>query len=143
MTEAAIASGRPGKVLEIGTGCGYQTAVLAGFAGTVYSVERIAPLLKKARDRLRQLAIYNVRFRHGDGWEGWRANAPYDVILVTAAPPETPKPLLEQLADGGRLVIPVGPRTHQELLEITRRGHDYEERVLGHVIFVPLLPGVD
>ena len=68
MTEAAITSGRPGKVLEIGTGCGYQTAVLAGFAGTVYSVERIAPLLKKARDRLRQLALYIVRFRHGDGW---------------------------------------------------------------------------
>ena len=143
MTEAVIAGGRPDKVLEIGTGCGYQTAVLAGLAGTVYTIERIGPLLRKARERLAGLGIHNVRFRHGDGWAGWKANAPYDAIIVTAAPPETPQALLEQLADGGRLIIPVGPRSHQELLEIQRQGDQFEEHLLGHVIFVPLLPGLD
>lgn len=143
MTEAVLAEGRPDKVLEIGTGCGYQTAVLAGLTGTVYTVERISPLLRRARQRLSQLNIHNVRFRHGDGWEGWRANAPYDAIIVTAAPPETPQALLEQLAEGGRLIIPVGPRTHQELLQIKRSGNAFEETVIGHVIFVPLLPGLD
>ena len=143
MTEAVLAEGRPDKVLEIGTGCGYQTAVLAGLVGAVYTVERISPLLRKARQRLGQLGIHNVRYRHGDGWEGWRANAPYDAIIVTAAPPETPRALLEQLDEGGRLIIPVGPRTHQELLQITRRGDAFEESVIGHVIFVPLLPGTD
>ena len=143
MTEAVIADGRPSRVLEIGTGCGYQTAILAGLAGTVYTVERVAPLLKKARERLSRLGIRNVRFRHGDGWEGWKAHSPYDAVIVTAAPPETPRALLEQLADGGRLVIPVGPRSHQELLAITRRGEQFEEKLIGHVIFVPLLPGMD
>jgi protein-L-isoaspartate(D-aspartate) O-methyltransferase len=143
MTESVLAPGRPDKVLEIGTGCGYQTAVLAGLVGTVYTVERISPLLRKARQRLSQLGIHNVRYRHGDGWEGWRANAPYDAIIVTAAPPETPRALLEQLAEGGRLIIPVGPRAHQELLEITRHGDSFEEKVIGYVIFVPLLPGLD
>ncbi|KPK60608.1 MAG: protein-L-isoaspartate O-methyltransferase [Gammaproteobacteria bacterium SG8_31] len=143
MTEAVISGGRPAKVLEIGTGCGYQTAILAGLVGTVYTIERVGPLLRRARERLGTLGIHNVRFRHGDGWEGWKANAPYDAIIVTAAPPETPKALLEQLADGGRLIIPVGPRSHQELLEIQRVGQKFEERLLGHVIFVPLLPGLD
>ena len=143
MTESVLAKGRSDKVLEIGTGCGYQTAVLAGLVGTVYTVERISPLLRKARQRLSQLGIHNVRYRHGDGWQGWRANAPYDAIIVTAAPPETPRALLEQLAEGGRLIIPVGPRTHQELLEITRHGDSFEEKVIGYVIFVPLLPGLD
>ena len=109
----------------------------------MYTVERISPLLRKARQRLSQLGIHNVRYRHGDGWEGWRANAPYDAIIVTAAPSETPRALLEQLAEGGRLIIPVGPRAHQELLEITRRGDSFEEKVIGYVIFVPLLPGLD
>jgi protein-L-isoaspartate(D-aspartate) O-methyltransferase len=143
MTEAVISGGRPAKVLEIGTGCGYQTAILAGLVGTVYTIERVGPLLRRARERLGTLGIHNVRFRHGDGWEGWKANAPYDAIIVTAAPPETPKALLEQLADRGRLIIPVGPRSHQELLEIQRVGQKFEERLLGHVIFVPLLPGLD
>jgi len=143
MTEAVIASGRPARVLEIGTGCGYQTAILAGLADTVYSVERIGPLLRRARERLGKLGIRNVRFRHGDGWEGWKSHAPYDAIIVTAAPPETPKALLDQLAEGGRLIIPVGPRSHQELLTITRRGDQFEEELIGHVIFVPLLPGMD
>jgi protein-L-isoaspartate(D-aspartate) O-methyltransferase len=141
MTEAAVGDGRPDKVLEIGTGCGYQTAILAGLVGHVYSVERVAPLLRKARQRLRELDIQNVHFRHGDGWQGWKAHAPYDAIIVTAAPPETPRALLEQLKDGGRLVIPVGPRSHQELLQIQRNGDCYEETVLGYVVFVPLLTG--
>jgi len=143
MTEAVISTGRPSKVLEIGTGCGYQTAILAGLVGNVYSVERVGPLLRRARERLSRLGIRNVRFRHGDGWEGWNAHAPYDAIIVTAAPPETPRALLEQLAEGGRLIIPVGPRSHQELLCITRRGDKFEEELIGHVIFVPLLPGLD
>ncbi len=143
MTEAVIANGRPSRVLEIGTGCGYQTAILAGLADTVYSVERIGPLLRRARERLGRLGIRNVRFRHGDGWEGWKSHAPYDAIIVTAAPPETPAALLEQLAEGGRLIIPVGPRSHQELLTVTRRGDQFEEELIGHVIFVPLLPGTD
>jgi protein-L-isoaspartate(D-aspartate) O-methyltransferase len=143
MTEAVIAGGHPSRVLEIGTGCGYQTAILAGLAGTVYSVERVGPLLRRARERLGRLGIRNVRFRHSDGWEGWKSHAPYDAIIVTAAPPETPKALMAQLADGGRLIIPVGPRSHQELLAITRRDDQFDEELIDHVIFVPLLPGMD
>lgn len=142
MTEAVCAAGRPDKVLEIGTGCGYQTAVLAGLAGKVYTVERIEPLLKRARERLRQLRIRNVQFRYGDGWEGWEENGPYDGILVTAAPSEIPQSLLHQLADEGRMIIPVGSRGSQELLEIRRHGSNFEEKVIGQVIFVPLLSGV-
>jgi len=142
MTEAVCHGERPDKVLEIGTGCGYQTAILAGLAENVFTVERIEPLMKKARERLRQLRIHNVRFRYGDGWEGWKEHAPYDGIVVTAAPPETPGALLEQLADGGRMIIPVGPRGRQELLEIRRKGQSFEERVIDQVVFVPLLSGV-
>jgi protein-L-isoaspartate(D-aspartate) O-methyltransferase len=142
MTEAVVEHGRPGRVLEIGTGCGYQTAVLAGLAGHVYSVERVGPLLRRARQRLRELGIQNVHFRHGDGWEGWARYAPYDAIIVTAAPPETPRALLEQLGEGGRLIIPVGGRGSQDLLEIERTGDRFEERVLDRVVFVPLLPGL-
>ncbi len=141
MTEALVAQPCPSRVLEIGTGCGYQTAVLAGLVGEVYTVERLGPLQRRARALLRQLDIYNVKFRHGDGWEGWKSNAPYDGIIVTAAPPEQPRALLEQLADGGRMIIPVGPRGRQELLEIQRHGDEFEERVLDYVLFVPLLTG--
>jgi protein-L-isoaspartate(D-aspartate) O-methyltransferase len=142
MTEAVCGDGRPDRVLEIGTGCGYQTAVLAGLAANVFTVERIEPLMKKARERLRQLRIHNVRFRYGDGWEGWSDHAPYDGIIVTAAPSETPAALLDQLADGGRMIIPVGPRGRQELLEIRRTGQRFEEQVIDQVVFVPLLSGV-
>ena len=142
MTEALIEDGRPGSVLEIGTGCGYQTAVLASLAGRIYSIERIAPLLARARQRIRQLGINNVQFRHGDGWRGWPAKAPFDGILVAAAPEDVPETLLEQLAPGGRLILPVGPRGRQELVRI-RHGRDgFERERLCLVSFVPLVEGV-
>ncbi len=142
MTEAVVAEPTPQKVLEIGTGCGYQTAVLAGIVEQVYSVERLAPLLRRARPLLRSLDLYNVHLRHGDGFEGWKRYAPYGGILVTAAPDEVPQALLEQLDEqGGRLIIPVGPRGRQDLLEITRHGDQFERRNLGLVSFVPLLGG--
>lgn len=142
MTEAVVAEPTPEKVLEIGTGCGYQTAVLAGIVEQVYSVERLAPLLRRARPLLRSLDLYNVHLRHGDGFAGWKRYAPYGGILVTAAPDEVPQALLEQLDEaGGRLIIPVGPRGRQDLLEITRHGDQFERRNLGLVSFVPLLGG--
>jgi protein-L-isoaspartate(D-aspartate) O-methyltransferase len=141
MTEAIVAEPTPEKVLEIGTGCGYQTAVLAGIVPQVYSVERLGPLLRRARTLLRSLDLYNVQLRHGDGWQGWSKHAPYGGILVAAAPEQLPDALLQQLDEGGRLVIPVGPRGRQELLEITRRGEQFERRNLGLVSFVPLLGG--
>ena len=141
MTEAIVAEPTPEKVLEIGTGCGYQTAVLAGIVPQVYSIERLGPLLRRARPLLRSLDLYNVHLRHGDGFEGWKRHAPFGGILVTAAPDEVPQALLDQLDEGGRLVIPVGPRGRQELMEITREGEQFERRSLGLVSFVPLLGG--
>lgn len=141
MTEAVVDSGPLGRVLEIGTGCGYQTAILARLAEKVYSVERIKPLLDRARRNLRELGIRNIELMHADGSLGWRERGPFDAILTTAAPQHIPHDLLEQLADGGRLVIPVGVNQHQELKLITRRGDDYEEEVLDLVRFVPLLSG--
>ena len=141
MTEAMVAEPLPEKVLEIGTGCGYQTAVLAGLVPQVYTIERLGPLLRRARTLLRSLDLHNVQYRHGDGWLGWSKYAPYGGILVTAAPEEIPQALLDQLDEGGRLVIPVGPRGRQELVEITRRGERFERRSLGLVSFVPLLGG--
>jgi protein-L-isoaspartate(D-aspartate) O-methyltransferase len=141
MTEALLEAGPCEKVLEIGTGCGYQTAVLAPLVKKVYSVERIPELLRKTRQRLRELDIYNVQFRPGDGWEGWPKYAPYDGIIVTAAAPKIPEKLLEQLAPGGRMVIPVGPTGFQDLLLVTRRDGHFEEVSLGAVSFVPLVPG--
>ena len=143
MCEAVCAGGQPGKVLEIGTGCGYQTAVLAGLVRWVYSVERVAPLLQKARARLSELRVHNVQLRHGDGWLGWRSNAPYDGILVSAAPAHVPQALTEQLADGGRLVIPVGAAGAQDLLCIRRNGTELVRERLELVSFVPLVEGID
>jgi protein-L-isoaspartate(D-aspartate) O-methyltransferase len=139
MTEAITIGGTPDKVLEIGTGCGYQTAVLAPLAGRIYSIERIEPLLERAKERLRDLGIRNVRFKHGDGSEGWPSQAPFDGILLAAAPHALPKKLLDQLAEGGRLVAPVGPEGRQELLRMTRRGDQFLRERLGYVSFVPLL----
>jgi protein-L-isoaspartate(D-aspartate) O-methyltransferase len=142
MTEALMdADPPPRKVLEIGTGCGYQTAILAGLVRMVYSVERIKPLVDRARERLASLGIRNVHLRHGDGWEGWARHGPYDAILVAAAPSHVPAMLESQLADGGRLVIPVGERSAQQLLLIRRHGDAFEREVLDAVVFVPLVEG--
>jgi len=144
MTEALIAAGPLEKVLEVGTGCGYQTAILASLVKRVYTVERIAALSQRARETLSQLSIRNVFFRHSDGGWGWPQHAPYDGIIVTAAPEEVPPALLEQLGVGGRMVIPVGPGGDQQLLLITRRGEDrYDRDVLDRVSFVPLLGGLE
>jgi protein-L-isoaspartate(D-aspartate) O-methyltransferase len=142
MTQALLEGGKPRKVLEVGTGCGYQTAVLAPLVVNVYSIERIAALQMKARQVLRDLRISNVYMKHGDGFEGWAAYAPFDGIIVAAASYAVPPALLEQLADGGRMVIPVGSEREQQLLRITRRGERYEREVLGPVVFVPLLQGL-
>ncbi|MWV17212.1 protein-L-isoaspartate(D-aspartate) O-methyltransferase [Pseudomonas sp. L-22-4S-12] len=141
MTELLLAAGPLDKVLEIGTGSGYQTAVLAQLVERVFSVERIQSLQERAKERLAELNLRNVVFRWGDGWEGWNALGPYHGIIVTAAAAEVPQALLEQLALGGRLVIPVGAGDVQELLLIVREEDGYSRHVLDAVRFVPLLNG--
>ena len=141
MTEVLLANGVPGKVLEVGTGSGYQAAVLAQLVPRVYTVERIAALVPIARQRFRSLALHNLNLKQSDGSWGWPQQAPFDAILVTAAPPEIPAPLLEQLADGGRLVIPVGGSAGQTLAVVTRAGNVYERENLEPVSFVPLVGG--
>ncbi len=143
MTEALYAEGVPETVLEIGTGSGYQTAVLAHLVAKVYSVERIAALLTQARRRLRELKLTNVRLKHDDGLCGWSEYAPYPAIMLTAAPAEVPAQLLEQLALNGRLLAPVGAGRSQELVVITRTVKGYERTVLEKVTFVPMLAGVN
>ncbi|MBI41989.1 protein-L-isoaspartate(D-aspartate) O-methyltransferase [Marinobacter lutaoensis] len=140
MTELLLRH-EPGRVLELGTGSGYQTAVLAQLVREVYSVERIKPLQDKARERLRQLGLRNVMLKHADGGMGWPEQGPFDGILVTAAPNDVPAALLEQLADNGVLIAPVG-ESSQVLVEVVRRGDRYERRELEPVMFVPLLGGV-
>jgi len=141
MTEALLDGFEGETVLEIGTGCGYQTAVMAPLVKKIYTVERIPELMKKTRQRLRELDIYNVQFRPGDGWEGWPKYAPYDGIIVTAAAPKVPEKLLQQLASGGRMVIPVGPTGCQDMLLVTRKDDHFEEVSLCAVSFVPLVQG--
>ena len=143
MTEVLIAPRLPERVLEVGTGCGYQTAVLAGLVNDVYSVERINALLVPTRARMRTLGFRNVKLKHSDGGWGWPEYAPYDGILVTAAPEQVPDALLMQLAPDGVLVIPVGPPGRQDLLRITRGADGFEQVTLGAVSFVPLLGGKD
>jgi protein-L-isoaspartate(D-aspartate) O-methyltransferase len=138
MTEAAAPTPND-KVLEIGTGSGYQTAILASLCKWVYSVERIRSLAMKARKVLDQLRLYNVSIKVGDGSEGWEEYAPYNAIIVTAGAPEVPKPLKEQLADGGRLIIPVGDRFSQVLHKIVRRGNEFLQEDLGGCRFVDLV----
>jgi protein-L-isoaspartate(D-aspartate) O-methyltransferase len=141
MTEALLEAGTPDNVLEVGTGCGYQTAVLAPLAKRLNTIERIEPLLARARERLKELGIRNVRFRHGDGSLGWKAHAPFDGILVAAAPLTVPESLLKQLKVGGRLIVPIGPEGQQQLVRLTRREQRIEREALGSVAFVPLLGG--
>lgn len=143
MTELLFEASRPvKKVLEIGSGSGYQSAILAQLVGTVYGVERIKPLVEIARQRLRQLKLYNVQLKHANGSMGWPENSPYDAILAAAAPTSVPQELLEQLAPGGVLVIPVGNETEQHLEVISREGGQFARRRIAPVRFVPFLPGV-
>lgn len=139
MTEALLEESIPERVLEIGTGCGYQTAVLAPLVKSIHSVEYLKPLLNRAKQQLSALNIYNVKYRSGDGWLGWPKYGPYDGIIVAAAPELIPTALLEQLAPNGRLIIPVGPSRNQRLLCITRRDNQYEQADLGPASFVPLV----
>jgi protein-L-isoaspartate(D-aspartate) O-methyltransferase len=144
MTQALLegAAGRKlTRVLEVGTGCGYQTAVLAAFAQHVYSVERIQPLLDRARAILRELKVSNVSLRHADGWHGWPSQAPYQGILVAAAPEQVPPELCAQLDEGGVLVIPIGARGRQTLVRVTRQGQDFHREELMPVSFVPFVEG--
>jgi len=140
MTELLLAH-QPEHVLELGTGSGYQTAVLSQLFARVYSVERIRPLQDRARDRLRQLQMRNVLLKHADGGMGWPERGPFDGIIVTAAPTDVPQELLDQLAEGGVLIAPVGEE-QQILVEVIRRGDRFERRELEPVRFVPLLAGV-
>ncbi len=140
MSELLLEEGIPESILEIGTGSGYQTSILAQLAPKVFSVERIKALQWQAKRRLQAMDLHNVSMKHGDGWKGWNSKAPFQAIIVTAAPTSVPQALLEQLADGGRLVIPVGEET-QILKIITRDGDNYHERQIEAVKFVPLVPG--
>ena len=140
MTELLLAAGPRERVLEIGTGSGYQTAVLAQLVEEVYSVERIKPLQQKARQRMRQLRLRNVHMNHADGGMGWEERGPYDGIMATAAPERIPEELLRQLAPGGRLVIPVGGDT-QQLQVVDHTAEGFVTDVVEQVYFVPLQPG--
>jgi len=131
---------QPTTVLEIGTGSGYQTAMLAQLVGHVYTVERIKTLQYQAKRRLQRLDLHNVSTRHGDGWAGWPTKAPFDAIIVTAAARMVPDALIHQLRDGGRLIIPIG-ESRQELLLIEKSGMRVRTEVLEAVRFVPLVHG--
>lgn len=142
MTELLTEGSDPQCALEIGTGCGYQTAVLAPFCKKLYSVERIKALHDKAARVLKSLQVRGVRLFHRDGQMGLLDYAPYDAIMVTAAPEHIPEKLIEQLEVGGRLVIPAGPENHQRLWRLTRQRYSVKREALDEVSFVPLLPGV-
>ena len=142
MTELAR-NGRPlGKVLEIGTGCGYQSAVLCRVAKQVYSMERLAALIRKARRNLRGAGVSNIHLRHGDGHAGMPEVAPFDAIVLTAAAARAPDTLLKQLSVGGRMILPIERNQEQHLFVIERTDRGIVERRMDPVVFVPLLPGV-
>jgi protein-L-isoaspartate(D-aspartate) O-methyltransferase len=141
MSELAAAVPERLNALEIGTGCGYQTMVLSKLFKTVQSIERIGGLVRNTRERLSRLGIHNARLRHADGSAGLPELAPFNVIIITAAAPIVPENLVSQLADGGRLIFPVGTQ-EQELHMIERKGDDFLESRLEKVNFVPLLPGL-
>ncbi len=142
MTEALLEGGCR-RVLEVGTGSGYQAAVLGGLVEQVFTVERLRALANRARERIRLLRLYNVQLKCADGYRGWSDRGPFDGILVTAAPDSVPESLLAQLADGGCMVIPVGARrSEQDLVRIWREGDGFRREVLERVSFVPMLDGV-
>ena len=142
MTEIVSASRRLKSVLEIGTGCGYQTAVISRIAEKVYTIERIKPLLDRAKKNLKLLGIRNVEFKHDDGSLGWEERAPFDAIITTAAPQMVPAELYQQLSqEEGSLVIPVGVDNQQDLKHIVKSGQSIRTENLGSVRFVPLLTG--
>jgi protein-L-isoaspartate(D-aspartate) O-methyltransferase len=144
MTEALIVNGKPlKKVLEIGTGCGYQTLILSKFAEQVYTIERIQALLSRARERFYSLKCRNIKAMNGDGNLGWAEHAPYDGILVTAAPVGVPTQLIDQLSVNGRMVIPVGSSGSQKLLLLTKNEDGVSEKYLDAVSFVPMLGGIN
>lgn len=141
MTELLLdAPNRAQTVLEIGTGSGYQTAILAQLFDRVFSVERIKALQYQAKRRMQSLDLHNIAMKHGDGWQGWASKGPFDAIIVTAAASHMPQMLLEQLNDGGRLIIPVG-NASQQLYAVTRKGNEFEQKTVEAVRFVPLVPG--
>lgn len=141
MTEALLEAGDLDKVLEIGTGCGYQTAILAQLARRVYSIERIEVLLAGARERFHTLNYRNIKAKYGDGTRGWPEHAPFQGILVSAAPAKIPDALMEQLAVGGRIIIPIGHSGGQKLLSVVRTRTGFVEKSLDPVSFVPMLKG--
>ncbi len=143
MTEALIKDKQLENVLEVGTGCGYQSVIMAQFVKRLYTVERINGLLIRARERFQQLSITNIRTKHADGNIGWPTHAPFDGIIVAAAPIGVPDALKEQLAIDGRLIIPVGQSGDQKLLLITRTEDGFEEEIVDSVSFVPMLGGID
>lgn len=140
MSELLLKNYQPKSILEIGTGSGYQTSILAQLTEKVFSVERIKSLQFQAKRCLRAIDLHNIALKHGDGWQGWASKAPFDAIIVTAGAITVPQALLEQLVDGGRLVIPVGDKT-QILKIITRQGDSYSEEQVEAVRFVPLVAG--
>ena len=143
MTQMLLQPGVPSSVLEIGTGCGYQTAVLAQLVPQVYSVERIGGLYQQARERLKSLELYNLELRHTDGNGGWpNLNYRFDRIIMTAACKDVPMKLIEQLNDGGFMVLPYDQGREQVLMKITRQGNEFRTEAFEPVVFVPLLPGV-
>ena len=143
MTELILSDKQPNKVLEIGTGSGYQAAVLSQLFDEVYTIERYQTLLQQAEQRFEALDYKNIFTLHADGFLGWQEHAPYDGIIVTAAAPHMPAELLAQLADDGRMIIPIGAQYDlQRLVLVTRQGDDFQQVILDSVAFVPMLPGV-
>jgi len=138
MTEALELTGKE-KTLEIGTGSGYQTAILAELSEKVYTIERIRPLMEQARALLNELGYTNILFKSYDGTLGWEEYAPFDAVIITAGAPKIPEPLLNQLGDGGRMIIPIGDKFSQELIKVTKVKDDYEEKNLGGCRFVDLI----
>ncbi len=142
MTEEVIKHQHPVKILELGTGSGYQAAVLGQLVDQVFSIERIDKLTRIARRRFIKLGYRNIRCKTGDGFAGWPSEALFDVIICTAAPEKVPYELLDQLEVGGKMILPVGNKKQQKLIAIVKEAHGYHEEMLGAVFFVPLLEGV-